>query len=113
MQRFVLRLLITGLAVLLASSLFTSLIRVDHAAKAPLFAAVLGLLNAFVRPILLLLALPLTYVTLGLFTLVLNAVVFWLAAQFPVGVAVEGFVGAFVGALVVTVVSFVASRALG
>ncbi len=113
MQRFVLRLLITGLAVILASTLFTGLIRVDSPVKAPLFALVLGLLNAFLRPVLLLLTLPLTIITLGLFTLVVNALMFWLAAQMPLGVQVDGFSGAFVGALVVTVVSFVASRALG
>jgi putative membrane protein len=110
--RFVLRLLITALAVLLASYLFSPLIQVDSFASALVFALVLGLLNAFLRPVILLLTLPLTLITLGLFTLVINAIVFWVAQLFPVGVHVQDFGGAFLGALVVSVVSFIASRTL-
>jgi putative membrane protein len=112
MQRFVVRLLITSLAVLLASYLVPDMIQVDSFAAALIFALVLGILNAFLRPILLLLTLPLTILTLGLFTLVVNAVVFWLAAQLPVGVHVFGFGAAFVAAFIVSIVSFLASRAL-
>lgn len=111
MQRFILRLLITALAVLLASYL-TPLVQVDNFTAALVFALVLGVLNAFLRPILLLLTLPLTIITLGLFTLVINGIVFWLATQLPVGVRVENIGGAILGALIVSVVSFVASRAL-
>jgi putative membrane protein len=111
-QRFVLRLLATALAVGLAARLFDPSIRVVSAEAAVLFALVLGVLNAFLRPILLLLTLPLTLLTLGLFTLVVNAIVVWLAAQFPLGVFVADFQAAFFGALVVSAVSFVASRAL-
>jgi putative membrane protein len=110
MQRFVLRLVITALAVLLASNLFRDQISAPDFASALLFALVLGVLNAFLRPIILLLTLPLTLLTLGLFTLVVNAIVFWLASLFPVGVQVNGFAGAFLGALVVSIVSFFASR---
>ncbi|HEY3061727.1 MAG TPA: phage holin family protein [Chloroflexota bacterium] len=112
MGRFVLRLLITALAVLLASYLFGPLIQVDSFASALVFALVLGLLNAFLRPVLLLLTLPLNLITLGLFTLVVNGIVFWVAQLFPVGVTVQDFGGALLGALVVSVVSFVASRSL-
>lgn len=112
MQRFLLRVLFSGVAVLLASQLFGELISVPSVQSALVFALVLGILNAFLRPILLLLSLPLTIVTLGLFTLVVNALVFWLASQVPgVGVSVQGFAGAFVGALTVSLVSFFASRA--
>jgi putative membrane protein len=77
-----------------------------------IFAVILGLLNAFLRPILLLLTLPLTLLTLGLFTFVVNALVFWVASLFlQDSVKVEGFGGAFVGALTVSVVSFLGSRA--
>lgn len=112
MQRFVLRLLITALAVLLASYLFDPNITVDSLTAALLFALLLGVLNAFLRPVLLLLTLPLTLITLGLFTLVVNAIVFWVATLFPVGVHVQNFLWALVGALVVSAVSFVASRTL-
>ena len=112
MQRFVLRLLVTALAVLLASYLFRPMIEVGNFTAALVFALVLGLLNAFVRPLLMLLTLPLQLITLGLFTLVINAIVFYLASLFPIGVSVDGFGAAFIGALVVSVVSFVASRML-
>lgn len=108
------RLLATALAVLLASN-FIPGIQVDSQppiVAALIFALILGLLNAFLRPILLMLTLPLNLLTLGLFTLVVNAIVFWLASRFNAGVQVAGFGAAFAGALVVSIVSFVASRAL-
>jgi len=76
-----------------------------------MFAVVLGVLNALVKPVLLFFTLPLNLLTLGLFTLVINAIVFWLAAQFPLGVSVSGFVGAFLAALVISLVSFVLAKA--
>jgi putative membrane protein len=112
MQRFVVRLVVTALAVLVASQVFSGLVYADRFDQALVFAFVLGVLNAFLRPVLLFLTLPLSLFTLGLFTLVINALVFWVAALFPLGVTVNGFSGAFVGALTVSVVSFVASRAL-
>jgi putative membrane protein len=112
MQRFALRLLATAAAVLLASAIFPNLIQVDSPVTAVIFALVLGLLNAFLRPILLLLTLPLNLLTLGLFTLVVNAIVFWLATQLQGGVHVADFGAAFIGALVVSVISFIASRAI-
>ena len=105
MQRFLIRLVITGLAVLAASALFGLKIRVGSIEGALLFALVLGICNALLRPLLLLLTLPLTLLTLGLFTLVVNALVFWVATIVPVGVTVSGFDGAFLGALTVSVVS--------
>lgn len=116
MRRFVLRVLITALAVLLANQLFHNLITISS--DQPLvtvlvFALILGILNAFLRPILLLLTLPLNLLTLGLFTLVINAIVFWLATLVQGGgVQVADFGAAFLGALVVTVVSFIASRVI-
>jgi putative membrane protein len=112
MGRFVLRLFITSAAVMLAAYLFGPLIQVGSFTAALIFALVLGLLNAFLRPVLLLLTLPLTLITLGLFTLIINAIVFWVATLFPIGVKVQDFGGAFIGALTVSVVSFVASRTL-
>jgi putative membrane protein len=111
-QRFALRLLATAVAVLLASYLFPNLIIVESPARAVLFAIVLGILNAFLRPILLLLTLPLNLLTLGLFTFVVNGVVFWIASGFDLGVSAHDFGAAFLGALVVSAVSFVASRML-
>ena len=71
-------------------------------------ALVLGLVNALVRPVLVLLTLPITVITLGLFTLVINAVLFWLVASFVDGFSVAGFWPAFWGALAMTLVSWLA-----
>ena len=112
MQRFAFRLLATAGAVLLASALFPNLIVVQSPVAAIVFALVLGVLNAFLRPILLLLTLPLNLLTLGLFTFVVNAIVFWIASGIDLGVSVQDFGAAFLGALIVSAVSFVASRLL-
>jgi putative membrane protein len=69
-------------------------------------ALVLGLLNAFLRPILLILTLPVNIITLGLFTLVLNGLIFYLAAWLVEGFHVTGFWNSFVAALVFSIVSF-------
>ncbi len=112
MQRFALRLLATALAVLLATLLFSGSLAVAHIGGAIAFALAIGLVNAFLRPVLLLFALPLTLLTLGLFALVVNALGFWTATLVPLGLQVDGFGGAFLGALTVSAVSFLSSRAL-
>lgn len=61
---------------------------------------VLGLINALVRPLILLLTLPINILTLGLFTLVINALMFWLASTVVKGFEVQGFWSAFWGALI-------------
>ncbi|WP_269498766.1 phage holin family protein [Castellaniella sp. S9] len=68
-------------------------------------ALVLGLLNTLVKPVLILLTLPITVVTLGLFLLVLNALVFWFAGSILKGFQVDGFWWALLGALVYSIVS--------
>ena len=73
-------------------------------------AAVLGLLNAIVRPILFVLTLPITVVTLGLFLLVLNAIMLELTAWLVPGFGIEGFGWAIVGALVLSIISLVTDR---
>jgi putative membrane protein len=68
-------------------------------------ALVLGLLNALVKPVLVILTLPITVVTLGLFLLVLNALVFWFAGSILKGFQVNGFWWAVIGAIVYSIVS--------
>jgi putative membrane protein len=68
---------------------------------------VLGLLNAFLRPLVILLTLPVTVLTLGLFTLVINAVMFYLAAHLVSGFHVTGFGAAFLAALLFSLFSFI------
>ena len=80
-------------------------------------ALVFGVINISVRPVLMLLTLPFLIVTLGLFTFVLNGLMLWLTSVISdalgLGFHVSGFAAAFVGALVVTVVSFVLSMFVG
>ncbi|NYT62633.1 phage holin family protein [Alcaligenaceae bacterium] len=75
-------------------------------------ALVLGLLNTLVKPLLILLTLPITIVTLGLFLLVLNALVFWFAGSILKGFQVSGFWWALLGAFVYSLVSGLLSRLL-
>ncbi|HEX7386357.1 MAG TPA: phage holin family protein [Castellaniella sp.] len=80
-------------------------ISVSSFGSALIAALVLGLLNAVVKPLLILLTLPLTVVTLGLFLLVINALVFWLAGSILRGFQVDGFWWAVIGALIYSIVS--------
>ncbi len=73
-------------------------------------AAILGLLNAVVRPILFVLTLPLTIVTLGLFLIVLNAIMLEITAFFAPGFRIDGFGWAVVGAIVLALVAMVTNR---
>jgi len=68
-------------------------------------AGLLALVNTLIRPLFILLTLPLTILTLGLFTLVINALLFWFVASFVEGFAVGGFGSAFLGALAYSVLS--------
>ena len=79
-------------------------------------AAIFGVINAIIRPVVVLLTLPLTIVTLGLFIFVVNALMLMLtgrlARAFDLGFRVDGFGDALLGALVISVVSFILGRAL-
>jgi putative membrane protein len=79
-------------------------------------ALIFGLVNAFLRPLISLLTCPLIIVTLGLFTLLINTFMFWLTGEigqaFNLGLSVEGFWPAFLGGLIVSVVSIVMSTIL-
>jgi putative membrane protein len=72
-------------------------------------AVVLGVLNALIRPVLLLLTLPINFLTLGLFTLVINGLLFWLTSTVVKGFFVEGFWPAFWAALIFSIFSFIVS----
>jgi putative membrane protein len=112
MQGIVLRTLITVLGLFLASALVPGV--VITGAWSFIFAAVLlGLVNAFVRPIAFVLTLPITIVTLGLLLLVLNAAMFGLVAALLDNFVVSGFWAALFGALIVSVTSTVASWYIG
>jgi putative membrane protein len=77
-----------------------------------LVAVVLGLLNTIIRPLLVILTLPVTILTLGLFILVINGLTFWLAAYFVPGFSVTSFGWAIVAALVYSLISWAVSALL-
>jgi len=103
------RWLVITVAILLASSILKG-IRVDSLQAAVLAAAILGLFNVFLRPVLLILTLPLTILTLGVFAFVLNAMMLLLVAYFVPGFEVDGFFWAFLGALIISIASWIANR---
>lgn len=76
-------------------------------------ALIFGLVNAIIRPLLMVVSCPFIVLTLGLGTLLINTLMFWLAGwigtHFGVGFTVNGFLGAFFGALIVSIVSFILS----
>jgi putative membrane protein len=72
-------------------------------------ALILGFLNAIIRPVLVLLTLPITVLTLGIFILVINALLFWFVASFVDGFHVGGFWSAFWGAIVYSIISWAVS----
>lgn len=88
-------------------------IQVDRFQDLLLATLVIGLLNAFLRPIIILLTLPVTMLTLGLFTLVINGLMFWLAAYLVAGFHVTGFGAAFLAALLFSVFSFILNLIFG
>jgi len=103
---FLLRVLINAAALWVAASLIPG-IALGGLGHTLLAALVLGIINAVVRPILIFLTLPITLVTLGLFIFVLNAFCLWLTSRLVPGFEVHGFGAAFLGALVISVVSWV------
>ena len=112
MTGFIVRSLITMLGLYLASQ-WVSGISIDSTATFIVAAVLLGVVNAIVRPVLFLLTLPLTILTLGLFILVLNGLMFALVAALLPGFAVSGFGSAMLGAIVVSLTSIVASWFIG
>jgi len=103
---FFLRVVVNVLAIILAASLVSG-IRLDGVLPAIAAGLLLGLVNAVVRPVLLILTLPITLVTLGLFILVLNGLCLWLVASLVRGFHVDGFWAAILGALVVSIASWI------
>lgn len=99
-------------SALLAIAYLYSGVQVNGFATALLAAFVIGLLNTFVRPILVILTLPVTLVTLGLFLFVINAVMFWAASGVLDGFKVSGFGAALLGSLIYSVFGLVIESAL-
>jgi putative membrane protein len=99
MLKLIVRWLLLAAALLLVAYLYPG-VTVASFGAAMIAAFVLGLLNTIVRPLLVLLTLPVTLITLGLFLFVINALMFWAAAHVLSGFNVTGFVAALIGSLI-------------
>ena len=110
-MRFVLRWLLAACALLLVTYLYDG-VEVRSFPAALLAAAVIGVLNLLLRPVLVLLTLPVTLITLGLFLFVINALMFWAAAALLGGFYVAGFWAALLGSLIYSAIMLVVDMAL-
>jgi putative membrane protein len=93
-------------------SRYYSGIEVTGIEAAAITALALGLLNALVKPILWILTLPITLLTLGLFSFVLNGVMLLLADKFVAGFSVAGFLSAIIGSILISIVSTIGNKLL-
>src|SRR5437016_1154350 len=109
MKHFVFRWAITTIAVMVASSIIHG-IRYDSVASLIGAALLLGILNAFLRPILLILSAPLILLTLGLFILIVNGLMLLFVPSIVIGFHVDTFGSAFWGAIVISIVSWILDR---
>ena len=112
MKGFVTRVIITAAGLLLARALIPGIVIVGWE-KLLLAALVLGLVNAIVRPILFILTLPFTILTLGLFLLILNGISLEIVAWLIPGVSVSSLWAATLGALIVSITSWFANGFIG
>ena len=110
-MRLLLTWLINALALFALPFLMSS-VTVTNFLSAIVAALVLGLVNTLIRPVLVLLTLPVTVISLGLFILVINALLFWAVTHFVDGIAVSGFVSAFIASIVYSIISWALSTLL-
>jgi putative membrane protein len=111
MLKLIVKWLLSAAALLFVAYIYSG-VEVKTFTAALIAAFVIGLLNAVVRPILVVLTLPVTVVTLGLFLFVINALMFWAAAGLLDGFYVRGFLAALIGSLIYTLIGVVIESAL-
>ena len=95
-MRFIIRLLVTAAVAYGLSMILDPHIHIDSYSTALIFVFVLAILNAIVKPILIILTLPITILTLGIFLLVINVLMILLAGKFVSGIHIDGFLWAFI-----------------
>ena len=111
-MKLLLKWLLSAAALLLVAYLYSG-VEVKSFSAALIAALVIGLFNAVLRPVLVILTLPVTIVTVGLFLFVINALMFWSAAGVLSGFHVRGFGAALLGSLLYSLISVVIESALG
>jgi putative membrane protein len=111
MIHFIIRLIVNAVALVIVAY-FLPGVSVSGPVGAVIAAFVLGIVNAILRPILIILTLPIQIVTLGLFTFIINGLLFYWVGHWGIGLSVDGFWPAFWGAIVLGIVSFLLSSLL-
>ncbi len=109
---FFLRWSINLLAMVIAGSVIPG-IKIQSIGMGVIAAGIFGIVNAVIRPIVLILTLPINLLTLGLFTLVINAAMLKLVADVVPGFSIESFQAAFLGALLISIISWVMNIFIG
>ncbi|HEX7458659.1 MAG TPA: phage holin family protein [Ginsengibacter sp.] len=109
-MRWIINFLITAVFVYVLSKLLAPHVIINSFTTAIIFSIVLALLNAFVKPLVIILTLPLTIITLGLFLLVINVVMILLADKFVSGIKIDGFLWAFIFGLLLSIVSTITHK---
>lgn len=110
-MKLIIKWLLSAAALLAVAYIYSGVV-VSSFGAALIAAFVIGLLNTIVRPILVVLTLPVTVVTLGLFLFVINALMFWAASGVLAGFSVTGFGAALIGSLIYSVLGVVIESAL-
>ena len=113
MGRLIIRLFINAVAIWAASELIAGVTLTDQVGGVVLVALLFGVINAFIKPVLKFFGFPLIIVTLGLFTLVINAGLLWFTSQLTPALEVTGFWPALWGALMVSIVSWLLGTFVG
>ena len=110
-MKLIVKWLLSASALLLVTTLYSG-VAVSSFGSAMIAALVIGLFNTILRPILVVLTLPVTVVTLGLFLFIINALMFWAASGILDGFAVSGFGAALIGSLIYSVLGLLIESAL-
>ena len=111
-KNYIIRWLINAVGLLIVSKIMGS-IEIDGILTAVVAAAVIGLINIFLRPLLIILTLPINILSLGLFTLVINGLIFYFVGSIVDGFHVSGFLAAFLGALILSIINVLATFLIG
>jgi len=109
-MKFLIRLLITAAVAYGLSMILTPHIQIDSYSTALIFSLVLAFLNAILKPILIILTLPITILTLGIFLLVINVLIILLAGKMVNGIHIDGFLWAFIFGILLSILSSALSK---
>ena len=112
-MKFIIRLLINAIALWVISALSIAGVHATGWTALLIGAVVLGVVNAVIKPILIVISCPLEVLTLGLFTLIINALIFYFGLKLVPGWAIPSFWSAFLASIVMTIISWILSLILG